>query len=66
MAKESEYPIEAIVGPEFVTGSTRLKAGTAQVYDNEIPGGQYSNLKPQAASVGLIGQDFEKVKKNYA
>ncbi len=43
-----------------------LKAGTAQVYDNEIPGGQYSNLKPQAASVGLIGQDFEKVKKNYA
>jgi N-acetylmuramic acid 6-phosphate etherase len=27
---ESEYPIEAIVGPEFVTGSTRLKAGTAQ------------------------------------
>jgi pyruvate carboxylase len=43
-----------------------LKAGTAQVYDNEIPGGQYSNLKPQAASVGLIGQDFERVKKNYA
>ena len=26
----TEYPIEAIVGPEFVTGSTRLKAGTAQ------------------------------------
>jgi pyruvate carboxylase len=43
-----------------------LKAGTAQVYENEIPGGQYSNLKPQAASVGLIGQDFEKVKHNYA
>jgi N-acetylmuramic acid 6-phosphate etherase len=30
IARESEYPIEAIVGPEFVTGSTRLKAGTAQ------------------------------------
>ena len=30
IAQESEYPIEAIVGPEFVTGSTRLKAGTAQ------------------------------------
>ena len=43
-----------------------LKAGTAEVYENEIPGGQYSNLKPQAASVGLIGKDFEKVKKNYA
>jgi N-acetylmuramic acid 6-phosphate etherase len=25
-----EYPVEAIVGPEFVTGSTRMKAGTAQ------------------------------------
>ncbi|MDF1550026.1 MAG: N-acetylmuramic acid 6-phosphate etherase [Bacteroidales bacterium] len=30
MAEVSEFPIEAIVGPEFVTGSTRLKAGTAQ------------------------------------
>jgi N-acetylmuramic acid 6-phosphate etherase len=30
VAKEAEFPIEAIVGPEFVTGSTRLKAGTAQ------------------------------------
>jgi N-acetylmuramic acid 6-phosphate etherase len=26
----SDYPMIAIVGPEFVTGSTRLKAGTAQ------------------------------------
>lgn len=30
LAKEVEYPIECIVGPEFVTGSTRMKAGTAQ------------------------------------
>jgi len=30
VALEAEYPIEVIVGPEFVTGSTRLKAGTAQ------------------------------------
>ncbi|WP_291856266.1 N-acetylmuramic acid 6-phosphate etherase [Marinilabilia sp.] len=30
IAKAAEFPIEAIVGPEFVTGSTRLKAGTAQ------------------------------------
>ncbi len=29
LARESECPIEAISGPEFVTGSTRLKAGTA-------------------------------------
>jgi len=30
VAEAAEYPIEVIVGPEFVTGSTRLKAGTAQ------------------------------------
>ncbi len=42
-----------------------LKAGTAEVYDHEIPGGQYSNLRPQAESLGL-GDKFEQVKKNYA
>jgi len=26
----ADYPIEVVVGPEFVTGSTRMKAGTAQ------------------------------------
>lgn len=30
IAQVAEFPIEVIVGPEFVTGSTRLKAGTAQ------------------------------------
>jgi len=30
MAKEAKYPIEVIVGPEFITGSTRMKSGTAQ------------------------------------
>jgi len=30
IAAESKYPIEVIVGPEFITGSTRMKAGTAQ------------------------------------
>jgi len=29
-AKFSKYPVEVIVGPEFVTGSTRMKSGTAQ------------------------------------
>lgn len=28
--EHSDYPIVAVVGPEFVTGSTRMKAGTAQ------------------------------------
>ncbi|MBS1667363.1 MAG: N-acetylmuramic acid 6-phosphate etherase [Bacteroidetes bacterium] len=30
LSKEAEYPIEVVVGPEFVTGSTRMKSGTAQ------------------------------------
>jgi N-acetylmuramic acid 6-phosphate etherase len=30
LAQASEYPVEVVVGPEFVTGSTRMKAGTAQ------------------------------------
>jgi len=30
LAAEATHPIEVIVGPEFVTGSSRMKAGTAQ------------------------------------
>ncbi len=30
LARTAQYPIEVIVGPEFVTGSSRMKAGTAQ------------------------------------
>ncbi|MCB9191445.1 MAG: N-acetylmuramic acid 6-phosphate etherase [Flavobacteriales bacterium] len=30
MAAASDFPIEVVVGPEFVTGSTRMKSGTAQ------------------------------------
>ena len=30
VAKQSDFAIECIVGPEFVTGSSRMKAGTAQ------------------------------------
>lgn len=30
LAKQVDHPIEVVVGPEFVTGSTRMKAGTAQ------------------------------------
>ena len=30
LAEAAEYPIEVVVGPEFVTGSTRMKSGTAQ------------------------------------
>ena len=44
---------------------TELRAGTAEVYDTEIPGGQYSNLRPQARGLGLEHR-FEDVKRNYA
>ncbi|MCL4143823.1 UNVERIFIED_CONTAM: hypothetical protein GTU68_019584 [Idotea baltica] len=30
VAAVAKYPVEVIVGPEFITGSTRLKSGTAQ------------------------------------
>lgn len=30
VAEQADIPIEVIVGPEFVTGSTRMKSGTAQ------------------------------------
>ena len=30
LASVSKFPIEVVVGPEFVTGSSRMKAGTAQ------------------------------------
>jgi len=33
MAACADFPIEVIVGPEFVTGSTRMKSGTAQIWN---------------------------------
>ncbi len=36
-----------------------LKEGTAEVFHHEIPGGQYSNLRPQANALGL-GDRFEE------
>jgi pyruvate carboxylase len=53
VVREYYYPFES-----------ELKAGTAEVYDHEIPGGQYSNLLPQARGLGLEDQ-FEIIKDNY-
>jgi pyruvate carboxylase len=41
-----------------------LKSGTAEVYHHEIPGGQYSNYKPQVAGLGLIDR-WEECKEMY-
>jgi len=51
--REYYYPFES-----------ELKSGTAQVYEHEIPGGQYSNLRPQARGLG-IEDKFETIKQNY-
>jgi pyruvate carboxylase len=42
-----------------------LKASAADVYIHEIPGGQYSNLRPQAESLGL-GHRLPELKRMYA
>lgn len=41
-----------------------LKSGTAEVYRHEIPGGQYSNYKPQVAALGLLDR-WEECKEMY-
>lgn len=41
-----------------------MRASSAEVFYHEIPGGQYSNLKPQANSLGL-GHKMEEIKKAY-
>ncbi|KAI8479904.1 hypothetical protein Bbelb_423440 [Branchiostoma belcheri] len=42
-----------------------MKSGNADVYENEIPGGQYTNLQFQAYSLGLADK-FPEIKKAYA
>ncbi|TXB65574.1 pyruvate carboxylase [Phaeodactylibacter luteus] len=72
---EREHPVDLHSLNEFSTYweavrryyypfETELRAGTAEVYEHEIPGGQYSNLRPQARALGLEEQ-FEAIKKNY-
>lgn len=46
---------------KFETG---LRSAATEIYHFEIPGGQYSNLKPQVESLGL-GHQFEGVKHKY-
>lgn len=52
--REYYYPFE-----------TDMKTGTAEVFKNEIPGGQYSNLRSQAIALGL-GDKFHGIKDMYA
>jgi pyruvate carboxylase len=52
------------VRPVYGDFESDLKATTAEIYRLEIPGGQYSNLKPQVESFG-IGYKFDEVKDMY-
>eukprot|EP00096_Caligus_rogercresseyi_P000664 TRINITY_DN1113_c0_g1_i3.p1 TRINITY_DN1113_c0_g1~~TRINITY_DN1113_c0_g1_i3.p1 ORF type:complete len:1086 (-),score=226.61 TRINITY_DN1113_c0_g1_i3:477-3734(-) len=42
-----------------------MRSGSSDVFEHEIPGGQYTNLQFQAFSLGL-GNQFRDVKKKYA
>ena len=51
--REMYYPFES-----------GLRASTADVYAHEIPGGQYSNLRPRAIQLGL-GHRWGEIKQRY-
>ncbi|MTI48405.1 MAG: pyruvate carboxylase [Firmicutes bacterium] len=53
-----------IVRPVYSQFESDLKSSTAEIYKYELPGGQYSNLKPQVESFGL-GYRFDEVKDMY-
>lgn len=42
-----------------------IKSGTAEVYEHEMPGGQYTNLRQQAKSLGL-GARWHEIARTYA
>jgi pyruvate carboxylase len=54
----------AAVRPVYYQFESELKSSTAEIYKYEIPGGQYSNLKPQVESFGL-GHRFNEVKEMF-
>lgn len=62
LQKLSDY--WATVRPVYSHFESDLKFGSAEIYRYEIPGGQYSNLKPQVESFGL-GHRFNDVKEMY-
>lgn len=53
------------VRPYYAQFESDLSVASTDIYKYEIPGGQYSNLKPQVESLGL-GHQFEAVKEMYS
>ncbi len=71
--RENSYDIEELnrhstywetVREYYYPFESDLRASSAEVFYHEIPGGQYSNLKPQATGLGL-GDKMEEIKKAY-
>jgi pyruvate carboxylase len=71
--RENPYDIEELnrhstywetVREYYYPFESGLRASSAEVFYHEIPGGQYSNLRPQATSLGLGGK-MEEIKKTY-
>lgn len=52
------------VRPVYSQFESGLKSGSTEIYKFEIPGGQYSNLKPQIESFGL-GHRFDEIKEMF-
>jgi pyruvate carboxylase len=72
--RDTELDLEALnlaadywetVRSYYLPFESGMSSGTADVYVNEIPGGQYTNLKEQAESMGL-GHRWPEVKRTYA
>ncbi|MES2387433.1 MAG: pyruvate carboxylase [Bacteroidota bacterium] len=73
-AREQPYNLHSLnqfssywedIREQYAPFESGLKAGNASVYEHEIPGGQFSNLRPQAESLGL-GDRFQEIIDNYA
>ena len=54
-----------VVREYYAPFDTGPKSGTAEVYLHEMPGGQYTNLKEQAESMGL-GARWHEIARTYA
>jgi pyruvate carboxylase len=54
-----------VVREYYAPFDTGPRAGTAEVYEHEMPGGQYTNLKEQAQAMGL-GARWHEIAKAYA
>jgi pyruvate carboxylase len=73
-ARDTQLDIEALnecsdywetVRTFYLPFDSGPKAGSARLYQHEIPGGQYTNLREQAIAMGL-GRRWREVEKTYA